>query len=106
LPRVGRGDVIRRLQQRLETRLEIGVRRYGRPLQLFNGRDPFRDHEEELLDQHVYAEQIRLEYHALIEAVRVLARLVRGWPGAGPLSEAEASALALGEVLEELHGRG
>lgn len=107
LPREGEGDVVRSLAGRLraladklESRRELGIQRYGKPLQLFNGRDPFRDHEEELLDSHNYAEQVRLEYLALVEAVRVLAKHAGG---ADVGSEELKAAIGLGLTLEEIH---
>lgn len=38
----------------LDARLVLGIRRYGQPLQPFNGRDPLRDAYEEALDLCVY----------------------------------------------------
>ncbi len=78
LPVEGSGDIIGALIAQLEQRRAIGLRRYGRPLQAFNGRDVHRDHLDELLDAAAYAEQVRLEYRALWEAVRALGRKARG----------------------------
>jgi hypothetical protein len=41
----------------LETRLQVGIQRYGTPLQPNNGRDALRDLYEELLDAACYARQ-------------------------------------------------
>lgn len=97
LPTEGEGDVISSLIRRLEERRAIGVRRYGTSLQAFNGRDPFRDHEEELLDQHNYAEQIRHEYNALAEALIVLWRHAMGRNQRKDLFDA---AMSLGAKIE------
>ncbi len=40
---------------------QVGRRRYGTPLQPFNGRDGLRDMYEELLDAAVYARQLLFE---------------------------------------------
>lgn len=44
----------RMVQDDLEGRLRLGVERYGKPLQPFNGRDSLRDAYEEVLDLAVY----------------------------------------------------
>lgn len=71
LPTDGRGpqchdDAVGRLRRRfrgyvvdlvtidLESRLQVGLQRYGKPLQPFNGRDFIRDQYEELLDALAY----------------------------------------------------
>lgn len=45
----------------LETRLQVGIQRYGTPLQPNNGRDALRDLYEELLDAACYARQLIAE---------------------------------------------
>src|SRR5690242_17358412 len=50
---------------RERARIAIGVRRYGRELETFNGRDAHEDLVCELLDGVNYAEQARLQYVAL-----------------------------------------
>lgn len=99
LPVVGWERVVDRLVDRLLERQRIGVKRYGRPLETFNGRDVFRDHEDELLDMHNYAEQIRLEYGALWNAVIVLGRRLRG---EAVIDDVVGSALLLALRLEEV----
>ena len=47
-------DVMERFVQDMQARHELGVARYGVPLQPFNGRDPFLDAYQEALDQMVY----------------------------------------------------
>lgn len=51
----------------LETRLQVGIARYGTPLQPNNGRDALRDLYEELLDAACYARQLIAERDAKIE---------------------------------------
>lgn len=41
----------------LETRLQVGIQRYGTPLQPHNGRDALRDAYEEALDLACYLRQ-------------------------------------------------
>lgn len=48
----------------LETRLQVGIQRYGTPLQAFNGRDALRDLYEELLDACCYTRQLIAERDA------------------------------------------
>jgi len=45
----------------LEERYEEGVRRYGVPLQPFNGRDPLQDAYEEAIDLALYLKQALME---------------------------------------------
>lgn len=42
-------------------RKQLGIQRYGTPLQAFNGRDALRDLYEELLDAVQYARQVLYE---------------------------------------------
>lgn len=50
-------------------RKEIGISRYGTPLQPFNHRDSGRDMEEEVYDLAVYLKQDQLERAALLAAI-------------------------------------
>jgi hypothetical protein len=102
LPIAGEGDVCAALIEKLKSRYAIGMERYGKPLQMFNGRDPFQDHEEELIDRHNYAEQIRLEYRALREAVMALGKAARKEKVSPDLF---ASAMQLAVRLEEVEAR-
>lgn len=52
------------IEQHRERR-DLGAKRYGRPLQTFNGRDAVRDAFEEAVDLSVYLMQIDLEMKAL-----------------------------------------
>lgn len=45
----------------MKERKELGVNRYGMPLQPFNGRDAFVDLYEELLDACIYCKQLMME---------------------------------------------
>lgn len=46
----------------IKLRQERGLRRYGRPLEAFNGRDAFQDLIEELIDAIQYAYQVKAEF--------------------------------------------
>lgn len=65
MPTEGEGDILRDLARDLPElilgRRDVGVEKYGRPLQAHNGRDAGRDLEEELLDAFAYARQIQVE---------------------------------------------
>jgi len=49
------------LHRLMEERRELGIARYGTPLQYGNGRDVRHDLREELLDAYAYATQLRSE---------------------------------------------
>lgn len=51
----------------METRLHVGIQRYGTPLQPNNGRDALRDLYEELLDAVFYVRQLIAERDDKIE---------------------------------------
>jgi hypothetical protein len=78
LPTPGSGDVIQALVDRQQARLlerrAVGIRRYGSPLQVFNGRDVYRDAGDEALDLAAYLEQAAQEQDAVVQALVVLAR--------------------------------
>jgi hypothetical protein len=103
LPQEGRGDILLSLAEQLLERRRIGKRRYGRPLQAFNGRNPYRDLLEELLDATAYAEQVRVEHEAVVAALEVLARYVRE---GHERTEAVGSALGLAAALERINQAG
>jgi hypothetical protein len=44
-------------------RRQLGIERYGTPLQPFNNRDCILDLQEEILDAIVYAEQVKVEHN-------------------------------------------
>lgn len=98
LPEVGAQSVFAVVRQRLDEREALGVKRYGRSLETFNGRNAFRDLQDELLDGLNYATQAEMETRAIVHALLVLARAARG--GSPSLEERDA-ALALAEKLEE-----
>lgn len=56
----------------LVKRREVGIERYGTPLQPWNGRDPVRDLYEELLDGACYAKQILVERLHLLNRIAEL----------------------------------
>lgn len=66
----------------LAYRRDIGLQRYGQPLQAHNGRDALRDAQEEVADAIVYVRQLRVERadssrlegveHLLVRAARAL----------------------------------
>lgn len=99
LPTAGEGDVIRELIARLEARRALGKKRYGTPLQRFNGRNVFRDISDEMLDAAAYCEQAAGEVEAMAQALRALAAHVRGDKAAPATLDA---ALALAAKLEAL----
>jgi hypothetical protein len=89
-------DVIKDMQERHE----LGMERYGTPLQAFNGRRALVDHYQELLDGLVYArqeiEERRRFAQRLDEAIAILSDAYFA-PGqeqrmAGALSKIEAVA--------------
>lgn len=45
----------------LDSRQRVGLERYGRPLETWNGRDAMRDLLEELIDALQYAVQVQME---------------------------------------------
>jgi hypothetical protein len=75
LPTEGQENVQDALIERIKERRALGVQRYGRPLQTFNGRVATRDLLEELLDGATYAMQVQMEWDAtqtmISEAVRL-----------------------------------
>jgi hypothetical protein len=64
LPTEGQLNVQDALIRHIEQRRKLGIERYGRPLQTFNGRDALRDLLDELLDGATYAMQVRMEIAA------------------------------------------
>jgi hypothetical protein len=86
----------------VRTRREVGIQRYGTPLQPFNGRDALRDAYEEALDLAMYLRQVIAERDA---AAVVAGRGAAGSGGAAPsladalkasLTDAKASRGATG----------
>jgi hypothetical protein len=55
--RNGRPDVQSLVMADIETRRQVGIERYGTPLQPFSGRDALRDAYEEALDLAMYLRQ-------------------------------------------------
>lgn len=77
LPTEGQGDVQAALIARLQERHALGIERYGRPLQTFNGRKPLQDLIEELLDGASYALQAEMEWAAVQARVHEALQLHR-----------------------------
>lgn len=94
-------EIRRRLEQLFGEREATGVRRYGRSLETFNGRDAFLDLEQELLDGVAYATQARMEHQAVVAALITLAKalLEQGGPPRAA-TDAERAAMDLAARLE------
>lgn len=56
----------------LAARKAVGLKRYGQPLQAFNGRDPILDAYEEALDMSVYLRQALWEAAGVTRSTRSL----------------------------------
>lgn len=56
-PREGRDDVLALVMQDLSDRREMGIAKYGTPLQTHNGRDALMDAYQEALDLVMYLRQ-------------------------------------------------
>ena len=62
LPEINDNEAIQNLViVDIEKRREVGTKRYGTPLQAFNGRDALRDAYEEALDLAIYLKQCLVE---------------------------------------------
>lgn len=66
-------QVIEDIVTDIRDRQLLGIRRYGRPLVTFNGREGLRDLYEELLDGLFYIRQIINEHDQTLEALPILA---------------------------------
>jgi hypothetical protein len=67
-----RPDVQSQLIEHIRGRRNLGIQRYGTPLQPFNGRDAGQDLLDELLDGATYAMQLVIERGELEERNRLL----------------------------------
>jgi hypothetical protein len=56
-PKPSSGDCWLLVMKDMEDRRQLGIKKYGTPLQAFNGRDPLIDVYQELLDACVYMRQ-------------------------------------------------
>lgn len=85
LPEPGGIPVQEFLIEALKERLEYGRRKYGRPLETGNGRDPLRDAWEEMLDLMLYFTQFALESGAALPGLEKFTRRPepepQGWRG-------------------------
>lgn len=77
-PQAGQEDVTESLIARLRERQAVGIATYGRSLETGNGRDVWRDWEEEWLDQGQYMHQAYLEHRAVVAEVQRLRGLIVG----------------------------
>jgi hypothetical protein len=100
LPVVGSESVFARIRAKLDEREKLGITRYGRSLETFNGRDAHRDELEEFVDGYLYREQSSAEHRAVVEALLALAR---NFPRPA-YSEVVKAALALADKLKEAPG--
>jgi hypothetical protein len=70
----------------IEDRKQTGIKRYGTPLQPFNGRDPFQDAVEEIVDAGVYLLQCQIEWGVLTELAERANELIVGHDVLGGLT--------------------
>lgn len=64
LPSEGQQNVSEAVKADLDERIRLGIQRYGKPLQTFNGRDALLDLYQELLDAVHYVKQAIMERDA------------------------------------------
>ncbi|MGW9067852.1 hypothetical protein ACWGQT_00170 [Streptomyces yangpuensis] len=64
LPHEGGEPVQERLIGMIKERRTLGIQRYGRPLETFNGRNAVQDALDEALDLATYLTQVRMEQEA------------------------------------------
>ena len=79
--------------EELRKRLEVGIRRYGQPLQPFNGRDAAQDAFEEVLDLSVYLAQVRYEMAEMRAVLNDAASSIAKIAALGYINEASVSDL-------------
>jgi hypothetical protein len=77
LPTEGQQNVQDALIDLIKERRDLGVQRYGRPLQTFNGRNAVRDALEEALDLATYLMQVEMETKATQARIREVLHLHR-----------------------------
>lgn len=58
MPQPATGDIQKLVIEDIEARREFGIKKYGTPLQAFNGRDALMDLYQELLDAVCYVRQL------------------------------------------------
>ncbi|MGW7100339.1 hypothetical protein [Streptomyces sp. NPDC054883] len=75
LPHKGGEPVQERLIEMIKERRALGIQRYGRPLETFNGRNAVQDALEEALDLATYLTQIEMEQEAQAKGIRNALRL-------------------------------
>lgn len=64
-----------RVREMFRARRQLGIERYGTPLQAHNGRDVLRDIAEETLDRIAYLQQLATERPDFADRARALQRL-------------------------------
>lgn len=62
------GHKLARVRELLIERRAVGIERYGRPLEVGNGRDPIQDLEEEIVDAFQYVNQATMEGRQISKA--------------------------------------
>lgn len=77
-PVPGREAVTQAVITDLQEREQVGIRRYGRTLETFNGREALLDAYEEVLDLAQYIKQVLMEDDALRIENRRLRRVLDG----------------------------
>lgn len=88
LPRPGGLPVQAILIRAIQERMQFGIRKYGRPLETNNGRDPLRDMWEEMLDMVSYFTQYVLEQGVVLPGMEKAAsqtQVTGGATGTPPL---------------------
>jgi hypothetical protein len=79
----------------LEARKQLGIKRYGQPLQPLNGREAVQDAYEESLDMSVYLRQLKYEHSVWAGELRETAAMLR---------RGEISIAGAGGVMEIIAG--
>ncbi len=64
--------VIKEIPEKIAEREQTGIRKYGESLMTFNGRNPYTDTQEELLDALQYNRQSELEHIAVVNLLNEL----------------------------------
>lgn len=89
----------------IEARKQVGIERYGTPLQPFNGRDALRDAYEEAIDLTMYLKQLLIERDGCPTCQgRGEVPATPGYPGDGPMPCPTCQPPTCPECGRELHG--
>jgi len=85
-----------------KTQFEKGMKTYGVPLTNFNGRDPFKDAREEVIDLHQYLTQAEAEFKTVAAYLYVYA-VTEGFFGQLPKHiQSKLVAVANGRYMSEI----